>query len=88
MREVLDSMEDTKGLSFEIVDWWDRPKFFNKESTKEGLEFEFQVNIFKRYTCIALLLYFLFGACSCLHVRIKINHSAGCRSMLREHDIK
>ena len=46
VREVLDSMEDTKGLSFEIVDWWDRPKFFNKESTKEGLEFEFQVNIF------------------------------------------
>lgn len=46
MREVLDSMEDTRGLSFEIVDWWDRPKFFNKESTKEGLEFEYQVNIF------------------------------------------
>ena len=43
VRRVIDSSNTTRGMSFEIVDWWDRPKFFNKTSPRDGLKFQFQV---------------------------------------------
>ena len=43
MRELLDRGNITRGLSFQIVDWWDRPHFFNKDAPTEGLNFQFKV---------------------------------------------
>ena len=43
VRELLDRGNVTRGLSFQIVDWWDRPHFFNKDAPTDGLNFQFKV---------------------------------------------
>ena len=40
---IIDSLETTRGLSFHIVDWWDRLQFLNNMSSTEGPEFQFKV---------------------------------------------
>ena len=42
---IIDSLETTRGLTFHIVDWWDRMQFFNNMSSTEELEFQFKVKI-------------------------------------------
>lgn len=43
LRKIIDSNEETRGLSFELVDWWDRKRFFNKNSKKPGPNFKYKV---------------------------------------------
>ena len=45
LRKIIDSNEETRGLSFELVDWWDRKRFFNKNSKKPGPNFKYKVGI-------------------------------------------
>merc|ERR1719206_548906 len=42
-RLVLDSDQETMGLSFDMVDWWDRGRFFNKTSDQPGPDFKYKV---------------------------------------------
>ena len=43
LRTLLDSMEESKGLSFKLVDWWDMDKFYNSSSTEPGPDFKHKV---------------------------------------------
>ena len=44
IRAIIDSNEETKGLSFELVDWWDRGRFYDKTSKAPGPTFKYKVN--------------------------------------------
>ena len=46
LRQILDSQQETMGLSFHLVDWWDRGRFFNQTSDQLGPEFKFKVRKF------------------------------------------
>ena len=46
LRQILDSQQETMGLSFHLVDWWDRGRFFNQTSDQQGPEFKFKVRKF------------------------------------------
>ena len=43
LRQIIDSNNDTKGLSFEMVDWWDRDRFFNKTNDEPGPKLQYKV---------------------------------------------
>jgi len=43
LRKIIDKNEETRGLSFELVDWWDRDKFFDKRSKEPGPLFKYKV---------------------------------------------
>ena len=43
LREIIDSNNETKGLSFEMVDWWDRGDFFDKTVDEPGPELKYKV---------------------------------------------
>ena len=43
LRTLLDSMDDSRGLSFHLVDWWDMDKFYNSSSTQQGPQFKHKV---------------------------------------------
>ena len=43
LRIIIDSNNETRGLSFELVDWWDRSKFFNKTVTEHGPRLKYKV---------------------------------------------
>ena len=45
LRQILDNNEETKCLTFEMVDWWDRGRFFDKASDHDqpGPEFKYKV---------------------------------------------
>jgi len=43
LQQIIDSKEETKGLSFDMVDWMDRGRFFNKSSDGPEVEFKYKV---------------------------------------------
>merc|ERR1711892_869105 len=43
LRKIIDKNGETRGLSFELVDWWDRDKFFDKRSKEPGPFFKYKV---------------------------------------------
>ena len=43
LRQILDRDQETTGLSFYLVDWWDRDVFFNKTSDQPGPELKYKV---------------------------------------------
>ena len=58
LRHIIDSNNDTKGLSFEMVDWWDRDRFFNKTSDEPGPKLQYKVT-----SIVVLFLSDLFLRC-------------------------
>ena len=44
LRAIIDSNNETKGLSFEMVDWWDRGRFFDKAVNEPGPELKYKVS--------------------------------------------
>jgi len=43
LRQIIDSNDETRGLSFEMVDWWDRGRFFDKTVNEPGPELKYKV---------------------------------------------
>ena len=43
LRKLLDSMDESRGFSFHLVDWWDMDKFYNSSSRQTGPDFKYQV---------------------------------------------
>ena len=43
LRQIIDNNTETRGLSFEMVDWWDRGRFFNGTINEPGPEFKYKV---------------------------------------------
>jgi len=43
LRKIIDSNNETRGVSFELVDWWDRGRFFDKTVNKSGPELKYKV---------------------------------------------
>ena len=43
LRKLLDSIDESRGFSFHLVDWWDMDKFYNSSSSHTGPDFKYQV---------------------------------------------
>ena len=43
LRQIIDSNNETKGISFELVDWWDKEAFFNKTVGGPGPKLNYKV---------------------------------------------
>ena len=45
LRQIINSNDETSGLSFELVDWWDQHRFFDEHAKELGPRLKFKVTL-------------------------------------------